>query len=507
MEFQREKTLALAESLGLVVAPEHILDEVGSGADPFRPLFMHLWKLVDALEVLHVVAYRTDRLARDELQVASFIRHCRNQGVRVHYADGTRVETDTDELVQYILGFEGRKSRMHTLNQTMEGRRKAAQNNRMPNGTGVGLYGCDYDRYSKKRTINDAEAAVVRLAYEWRLDGASYTQIAKWLNEMGIRSKRGGLWSPGTIRKMLTNPAYTSFQTWGGCRFEKQFGPNGPRVKVTKRPEEEGIPLVGYTPMIIEPSLFMAVQAVKLRRPRKGIAWEYWLTEFFVCGECGSLVCGANQTDNAKSRKHSYPYYRCEGTLGDHYRPKVCGIKSFRADKLEPVIDEHIAAAVENPEGFLEVVRKETRGGGDGLDRWIKSLDGQLRKKELEADTLAVQNSKGLVKQRRLERLIRPLEVAIERLEEELAQLRRQKADLANWELVEERVREAFSRYGDGLAALNNRERQRLMRLLNVKVTAFRGRVLVTGTLDPALFTIEQTLASRREHSRRSPSP
>ena len=74
LEYRSKNTLALAESLGLAVAPERILDEVGSGADPFRPSFAHLWKLVEGREVACVLAYWTDRLPGDELQVASSVR-------------------------------------------------------------------------------------------------------------------------------------------------------------------------------------------------------------------------------------------------------------------------------------------------------------------------------------------------------------------------------------------------------------------------------------------------
>lgn len=87
----------------MAVAPEHILDEVGSGADPFRPSCAQLWKLAEGCEVAYVLAYRTDRLARDEIQVASPVRHCLDHEVGIRFADGTRVEPDNDEMVRHVL--------------------------------------------------------------------------------------------------------------------------------------------------------------------------------------------------------------------------------------------------------------------------------------------------------------------------------------------------------------------------------------------------------------------
>ena len=174
---------------------------------------------------------------------------------------------------------------------------------------------------------------------------------------MGIPSKRGGRWSPGTVNTMLRNEAYSGSQWWGKCRFEKVFGEEDTRKrKVTAKPEEEWIRIEGYTPMIIEPAIHKAVQQVMDSKPRRGKQWNYVFSEFFACGECASSVCGATQPAG-RHRNRTYPYYRCEGTGGGHYRPKICDLEAMRADKLEPIVSEHIMAAVENPEGIMKDLR------------------------------------------------------------------------------------------------------------------------------------------------------
>ena len=494
LEYQREKTMALVERLGLVVAPEHTYEEVESGANPYRDVFARLRKVVEDGDVRHVVVYRSDRVARDEVVMVQFARLCQTRGVMLHFVDGGRVETDLDVMMQFVMGWHGRVGKDEIARQTMDGKERAARNNRIPNGTGAGLLGYDYDPVKQCRTVNEAEAVVVIQAFDLRMDGANFSQIARLLNEKGLKSKKGGLFSPGTARAIIVNEAYTRSQHFGKRRYELVFEEDGPKRRVTDKPEEDWILVEGFTPELIDPAAWEAAQQVRPRRDRKGVEWDYVLTDFSYCGECGSLVCGATQTADGASRKYSYPYYRCQGTLGDHYRPKVCDLGGFRADNLEPVVLEHVMSVVDNPEGFLAVVRKEASGGGAKFQARISRVEGQLRKKELEADKLGLQVSRGLMKQERYERLVAPVNLMIEQLEEELALLVAQRAESESWAVLEERARAAFLSYKEGLSTLDKEGRDRLMRLLNVRVTHYSGGVLVTGELDPALFTTERTL-------------
>lgn len=53
-----------------------------------------------------------------------------------------------------------------------------------------------------------------------------------------------------------------------------------------------------------------------------------------------------------------------------------------------------------------------------------------------------------------------------------------------------------LAKYADSLNQPDQEGLQRLMRLLNIQVVMIPGRVLVTGLLDPSLFTIGRTLES-----------
>ena len=311
--------------------------------------------------------------------------------------------------------------------------------------------------------------------------------------------------SPGTVRTMLRNEAYTGEHWWGANRYELARDPHGgPKRIVSVRPEEERVRMTGFTPMIIEPQMFWAVQQVALRKPRRGKEWDYFLTDFFYCGQCGSNVCGGTARAGQQKRAYTYSYYRCEGTLGDFSRPKICDLRMVRADRLEPKVKAALLEVVRNPECVFEEMARRMEGEDSDLDRAIASLKGQLRTKTKDIQTLTYQRTQRHIRQSDYEALLGPLNLGRDRLEEELALLSQQKGDIDDLGRVREAMRTAFTRYSDALDDLDGAGLTTLLRLLQVRVTIMPGRrVLVTGVIDAGLLTIAQTWASQHARSRR----
>ena len=90
LDFQRKVVLELSESLGVSVAADHVFSEVGSGLSLDRPGLQAVWDLVESKEIRHVLAYDTDRLGRNPLDVLRFVRHCKEHGVLLHFAEDYR---------------------------------------------------------------------------------------------------------------------------------------------------------------------------------------------------------------------------------------------------------------------------------------------------------------------------------------------------------------------------------------------------------------------------------
>ena len=140
------------------------------------------------------------------------------------------------------------------------------------------------------------------------------------------------------------------------------------------------------------------------------------------------------------------------------------------------------------------------------MDLRISHLKGRVTKVRLQVASLSIQEAKSLIDLEMFETLVAPMNHLLAQYEKESALLVEQKGRTEGFDKFEEQVRAAFLRYANGLDSLDSEGLQQLMRLLNIRLVAGPGRLLVTGVLDPSLFTIGRTSASQRAHSHRCPS-
>ena len=290
---QVEACVDLARSNQLEVDQAHVFEEQASGADRDRPLLNGMLKLAHAGQVQHVIVHSPDRFARDPLHLMMVTEDLAEHGVKLHFVQGPSGNTAEDKLVRYILGYVGQKEREFIAERTMRGKLSTARNNnQMPVGTGKGLYGYSYDAHAKRRSVVDLESAVVGKVFVWASQGVSCYQIAMRLNEQNIPTKGGSLWHPLTVKRMLTNSAYIGVDYYGKTKSKRKSG--GGRTLWTL-PKEEWVRIEGFTPPIIDESLFNTVQeALKNPSNRRGKSTTpYLITGFINCGDCGSPVVGA----------------------------------------------------------------------------------------------------------------------------------------------------------------------------------------------------------------------
>lgn len=60
------------------------------------------------------------------------------------------------------------------------------------------------------------EAELIRQMQARHLAGESYLSIAAWLNEAGVRTRRGGIFHGRAVSYILNNPVYYGYQRWDG---------------------------------------------------------------------------------------------------------------------------------------------------------------------------------------------------------------------------------------------------------------------------------------------------
>ncbi len=338
LETQLAACLNLATELGCTVDNAHIWQEVASGADIInRRGFKEMRDLIDIGVFTDVFVHATDRASRDPIDLLNFCRQCSRAGVRLHFIVGPQGNDDYADLIRFVSGFAGKQERAMIAERTARGKIAVARSGRLPNGTGAGLYGYDYDRATKTRTINEAQANVVRRIFKMTAAGRSAWNIALKLNEEGIPTMRGKKWCSIAVSRTLQHTAYYGLNYYGQTRsLIDEFG----RRQVEERPKEEWIEITGFTPPIISEALF---EAAKERRGNpialRSTKQSYLLTGFTSCGTCGTSITGASRM--GKTRQ-----YRCRATYKTSVSGATCHESYFNADEMEAIVWAEVTRAL-----------------------------------------------------------------------------------------------------------------------------------------------------------------
>ena len=190
LDTQVDACLELAESRGYRVEQANILRDRGSGADADRTGMVNLRSIVERGQIKWVVAYSPDRIARDPVHLLIFRDYLESMGVDLRFVHGPTGDSPEDRLIEYMLGYVGQKERLEIIERTNRGKRRVAHEGRLPNGTGAGLYGYDYDKETKRRRINEYEAAVVRRVFDQCVAGKTAYAIASRTQRNGDQNQK-----------------------------------------------------------------------------------------------------------------------------------------------------------------------------------------------------------------------------------------------------------------------------------------------------------------------------
>jgi DNA invertase Pin-like site-specific DNA recombinase len=151
--------------------------------------------------------------------------------------------------------------------------------------------------------------------------------IVEELNSKGIPSARGGAWSVGTIRAILTNPVYTGANVWNVRSMSKYhvivngapqpYEHDGRSVRFNDPKNwivaDEGR---GF-PAIVSKELFDLAQGKRRGRNTpftrgKAITAPYYLSGLAVCA-CGNHLQGHTKKSGKRKGYRKYHYYVCGG--------------------------------------------------------------------------------------------------------------------------------------------------------------------------------------------------
>ena len=354
-----------AEQQGMCVPADWVFEDDGhSGATLVRPALEALRDLVAGVGVEVVLCYSPDRLARKFAYQALLIEEFSRAGTRVEFVQGPRGDSPEDRLLVQFQGMFAEYEKAQILERSRRGKAHRARAGSVNVLSGA-PFGYRYLRKSDHagaayEIVGHEATLVAELFGRYTDEAASIADLARWLTEQAVPTRTGKhRWDRSVIWAMLRNPAYAGAAVFGKTvtvaespglnRIARQQGRTTPRaVKVVDRPRTEWVMIP--VPAIVSEDTFERAQhrlADNKRYAARNTKVPSLLTGMAACAGCGYAYY---RTSTRTTNKRIY-YYRCLGS--DDYRyegGRVCDHQPVRADYLDQVVWDHIAALLADPQ-------------------------------------------------------------------------------------------------------------------------------------------------------------
>lgn len=485
LKAQAQDCHRLADELGAEITA--IYQDVHTGTDWNLPGLNSLLDAAERGDIDLVLCNDIDRLARGMAKQLVLEEQLRKAGVQVRYVRLRLGDTAEDRLLKNVRASIAEYERELIIFRTTRGRRAKAERGFIV-GTGSPPYGYQF-AYSEGPDgrphitglkIDPATAPVVRRIFQ-ALTHQSLGALCDQLNAEGIPTRRigPGGWAPGTVKRLINNPAYVGTATYGRHHYTRLVDP------------AQWV-LIPVPPLVDEETQQAALDALSRRRnagqragsfggrPRSAGGAEdaarYPLRGMLLCGHCGGrLACKNN---------NGFRYYHCtrsEPRLAERARRPVCGLRDVLAADLDAYTWEMISGTLLDAENLaqgLDAARQQNEASTQRRRQQIEIIDRESARTSQRLDRAMeelLDVERGSERAAKLRHDAREMEATIKRLHTERTALEAMPAPglnpthLAALEAFAEEIRA-------GLAEATPAQRRELYSLLQLQ-----GRV----SLDP----------------------
>ncbi len=273
-------------------------------------------------------------------------------------------KTPLGEAITYLRGTFSQIEAEKIKERTLRGKWARAREGMLPQGTGVGIYGYDWNKDTKRREVNSIEVDTVRQIFHSIATGESLVSVARILNNRKVQTKTNKLWHSLTIRRMIRNTGYI-----GSTYFRDILLPD-------------------VTPAIVSEDMFQAANAeldkskVRTGRPKH----DYLLRHHAFCAICGKPLVG-----HCLNKK--YRYYQCSSARPFENNKKQCSARYIRADGLEATVWDKTKEVLSDPGIILAEIQRQAAEANDtanidSMNTEIEILEKSLRNYELRRSNL-----------------------------------------------------------------------------------------------------------------------
>lgn len=353
---QRERLIAYCKAQDWLIADIYV-DGGYTGSNLNRPGIQKLMSETEKFDV--VLVYKLDRLSRSQRDTLYLIEEI----FRPNKVDFVSMQESFDTSSPFgkamigLLAVFAQLEREQIKERTWMGRVARAKTGLHHGGGNIPI---GYDYEDGKLIVNPYEAEQVRKIYEWYLSGASLKAITDKLQDAGYTNKYSSYNSWSSVRNILENETYIGRLHFGGV--------------VVDHAHEA----------IITEEQFNAAQILRGKRREQfgshAFQSKHVLTGLLFCGHCGGRYYLRNTG--------KYSYYACYSRtkqMKNMIKDPNCQNKIWRAQDLEPIIEEKILALLRNPQIAEELAAGKTKTAAPvskntDIERRIREIDRQIGK-------------------------------------------------------------------------------------------------------------------------------
>ncbi len=392
-----------AKRLNVVVPREYVLYDLVTGEHLERPAMIQLRKLMAERRIAGVIFPALDRLSREPLHHQIFEMEAAHYGVQLYYADAPSGNDPGSQFARTILAHAAKLVKLANRRNNRGGNIGRVIGGNVP--AGKTSYGYKYEAqyedlgHGRRKLVKadwvidrktpegelewGSEAWTVIQMFHWvGYEGRSLYWVAKKLNEMGIKPRYAGLWSPSLVSFAVKNHCYMGHHFYNKAAYvpnpRKPLGDITGAVKRTIRQEKpEGERVAFEVPVLVTRELWELANNNLAERGR-GRGKDGKNVEALLRGRVFCPMCNRLLSVYRDSNYQHLTYYICV-SRSQGWKKERCHIHSFRVDWLDNMVWDCVYSLMKQP----ALVDEYLSSGNDSkrvneLKKRIASLKQQI---------------------------------------------------------------------------------------------------------------------------------
>jgi len=290
IERQQKDGYSAAEELGYSNIEVYVDRKTGTTVS--RKGYQQMLDKMEADLVSVVIVKDLDRLNRNTLDWYLFLKVAQEHGVKIYFYLPRKFYEVTDKI---IIGVKALLAEEYSRNLS-EKSNDAHRKRQSEGGSAIftnnvwGYKTVYYKDGTKKLVVDEKEAEMIRLIFQYVIEGKGVHCISKILYDMGYRNHNGRQLGNGVILAIIRNPKVIGDIIVNKTHFDFET------KKTIKNPKEQWIYLENVVPGILDRNTFEEANRILDSRAKQcssghngGVyQGKYELSGKIVCGYCGA---------------------------------------------------------------------------------------------------------------------------------------------------------------------------------------------------------------------------